>query len=57
LALPPGTKKLMMYRRIPDNYPEYFVISGIRPDNDSNPAGFRIVTKLDLLEKMIGKFQ
>jgi len=34
---------------------QMWVISGIRPDNNSYPAGFRIITKQNLLEKMIGK--
>jgi len=36
-------------------YPALFAISGIRPDNDSYPARYWIITKLDLLGKMIGK--
>jgi len=47
--------------RIPDNYPvfirysAFFVVFGIRPDNDCYSVGFRIITKLDLLGKMIGR--
>jgi len=46
---------------IPDNYPvswyypAFFVMSGIRPDNDSNLAGYWIITELDLLGNIIGK--
>jgi len=36
-------------------YPTFFVISSIRPDNDSYPTGFWIITKLDLLGKWLEK--
>jgi len=52
------------YHRITIRYPRFlfypvsaafFVLSGIRPDNNSYPAGYRIITKLDLLGNIIEK--